>query len=113
VEKGNNGVLVKELLKKRWWWHLDDKPGKANLFWTEWFNSSHTREMPEIRIDRAPTVGEDYNYRNNQGIEPKVQSIRMIVDEETFSKIKPRISLRDEHYLRNQHKSFHIRQNGI
>jgi hypothetical protein len=25
VEKGNNGILVKELLKKRWWWHLEEK----------------------------------------------------------------------------------------
>lgn len=38
VEKGNNGVLVKELLKKRYWWHLVDQPEKANLIWTEWFN---------------------------------------------------------------------------
>jgi hypothetical protein len=22
VEKGNNGLIVKELLKKRWWWHI-------------------------------------------------------------------------------------------
>lgn len=22
IEKGNNGLLVKSLLKKRWWWRL-------------------------------------------------------------------------------------------
>lgn len=40
VEKGNNGVLVKELLKKRGiWWHLVDQPEKAEYsIWTEWFN---------------------------------------------------------------------------
>lgn len=37
----------------------------------------------------------------------------MIVDEETFTKIRPRICLRDEHYLRNHHKSFQVRENGL
>lgn len=45
VEKGNNGILIKELLKKRWWWHLEDDPTKANLIWTEWFNKAATTGM--------------------------------------------------------------------
>jgi hypothetical protein len=34
------------LLKKRWWWHLEEKPEKANLLWTEWFNKSFIENMP-------------------------------------------------------------------
>ena len=35
VEKGNNGILVRELLKKRWWWHIEERDiTKANLIWT-------------------------------------------------------------------------------
>jgi hypothetical protein len=112
VEKGNNGILVKELLKKRWWWHLEDKPEKANLFWTEWFSNRYTTEMPEIKAGE-PKCEEDYNQRKADETEPKVQSIRMILDESTFSKIKPRICLRDEHYLRTQNKSLQIREHGV
>lgn len=46
VQKGNNGVLVKELIKKRYWWHLEDNPAKANLFWTEWFGQKYILDMP-------------------------------------------------------------------
>lgn len=37
----------------------------------------------------------------------------MIVDDTTFTKIKPRISIRDQHYLKNQNKSLNIRQNIV
>jgi hypothetical protein len=37
VGKGNNGALIKEVLKKRWWWSMaEDKNKKAsNLIWTQ------------------------------------------------------------------------------
>lgn len=37
----------------------------------------------------------------------------MIVDDSTFTKIKPRISIRDQHYLKNQNKSLNVRQNIV
>lgn len=65
--------------------------------------------MLEIK-GREGVCEEDYNMRGSGEIEPKVQSIRMIVDEETFSKIRPRICLRDEHYLRSHNKSLQVRE---
>ena len=37
VGKGNNGSLIKETLKKRWWWTInDDKTKKvSNFIWTQ------------------------------------------------------------------------------
>jgi hypothetical protein len=66
--------------------------------------------MPELAADNSRL--NEYNYRSTEQ-EPKVQSIRMIVDDETFTKIRSRICLRDEHYLRNHHKSFQVRENGF
>jgi hypothetical protein len=91
VGKGNNGVLIKELLKKRWWWHIVDHPSKANLLWTEWFNADFLGQMPEEtardrnHIDYSPPARIE---------EPKVTSVRKIVDASTFSRIRPHISLR-------------------
>jgi hypothetical protein len=37
----------------------------------------------------------------------------MIVDDNTFTKIKPRISIRDQHYLKSQNKSLNVRENNF
>lgn len=83
---------MKELLKKRWWWHLEEKePNKADLYWSEWFNRSCTQDMPEAPC--IPPQEQDYTQKTQAG-EPREQSIRMILDEQTFTRIKPRISIR-------------------
>lgn len=35
IEKGNNGYLVKQIIKKRNWWNTTDQGNDANLVWTE------------------------------------------------------------------------------
>lgn len=39
VGRGNNGHLIKELLKKRWWWNAIDEKDKTkktpNFIWTQ------------------------------------------------------------------------------
>lgn len=35
IEKGNNGYLVKQIIKKRSWWNTTDQGNQANLVWTE------------------------------------------------------------------------------
>ena len=37
VGKGNNGCLIKETLKKRWWWTINDDKNKkvSNFVWTQ------------------------------------------------------------------------------
>jgi hypothetical protein len=33
--KGNNYLLVKSLLKRRYWWVAEEDPKKANFVWTQ------------------------------------------------------------------------------
>jgi hypothetical protein len=33
--KGNNYLLVKSLLKRRFWWTAEEDPKKANFVWTQ------------------------------------------------------------------------------
>lgn len=33
--KGNNYLLVKSLLKRRYWWIVEEDPKKANFVWTQ------------------------------------------------------------------------------
>jgi hypothetical protein len=33
--KGNNYLLVKSLLKRRFWWSVEEDPKKANFVWTQ------------------------------------------------------------------------------
>ena len=36
VGSGNNGNLIKSLLKRRFWWHvLDEKSLNVNFIWTQ------------------------------------------------------------------------------
>lgn len=34
IEKGNNGFLVKQMIKKRIWWNTTDEIVDANMIWT-------------------------------------------------------------------------------
>eukprot|EP01022_Parablepharisma_sp_SALTPOND_P019602 TRINITY_DN337_c0_g1_i1.p1 TRINITY_DN337_c0_g1~~TRINITY_DN337_c0_g1_i1.p1 ORF type:complete len:1075 (+),score=98.46 TRINITY_DN337_c0_g1_i1:2250-5474(+) len=36
VGNGNNPMMVKSILKQRWWWTLADSMDTANLVWTQW-----------------------------------------------------------------------------
>ena len=47
IEKGNNGILVKEILKRRWWWHITDQPAKANMIWTHWPKIDLLADLPD------------------------------------------------------------------
>lgn len=35
IEKGNNGYMVKQTIKKRNWWNITDDIKEANFVWTE------------------------------------------------------------------------------
>ncbi len=34
IEKGNNGFLVKQMIKKRIWWNTTEEITDANMIWT-------------------------------------------------------------------------------
>lgn len=35
IGKGNNSLLVKGLMKRRFWWTIEEDPKKANFVWTQ------------------------------------------------------------------------------
>lgn len=34
IEKGNNGYLVKQMIKKRNWWNTTEEAEDSNMIWT-------------------------------------------------------------------------------
>ncbi len=69
-----------------------DQPEKANFVWTEWFNRGATAQMSEERGNRDHS---SHYSPQEEGDEPRVTSVRKILDESTFCRIKPHISLRE------------------
>jgi len=48
IDKGNNGMLLKSVVKRRWWWHLVDDVAECNLLWTEWNTKDFTDRLPYL-----------------------------------------------------------------
>jgi tubulin--tyrosine ligase len=47
VGRGNNSLLIKSLLKRRFWWTIDDDHKNSNFIWTQLkINSCFEREKP-------------------------------------------------------------------
>ncbi len=47
---GNNGVMVRSILKQRWWWTYGNKNDESlNLFWTQWSKKSFIQSLPSKR----------------------------------------------------------------
>lgn len=43
VGKGNNYILVRSVIKQRWWWSMNSKENffNANFIWTQWRKNKH------------------------------------------------------------------------
>ena len=65
-------------MKKRWWWHLEEQPNKANLLWTEWFNKAFVSQMQE-QPKKDNTMMTNYTPMIS-AYEPKMTSVRKILD---------------------------------
>jgi tubulin--tyrosine ligase len=48
IDKGNNGLLLKSVVKRRWWWHLVEEIDSCHLLWTEWNSKEFTDKLPCI-----------------------------------------------------------------
>lgn len=35
VGRGNNSLLIKSLLKRRFWWSMDEEPKNSQFVWTQ------------------------------------------------------------------------------
>lgn len=51
IDKGNNGLLLKSIVKRRWWWHLVDEADTCNLLWTEWTNREFVEKMGQGQVE--------------------------------------------------------------
>jgi len=47
IGNGNNPVLVRTILKQRWWWAAAETIDNANLIWTQWRKSKIIRSLPK------------------------------------------------------------------
>lgn len=47
IAKGNNGLMVRDIVKQRWWWNYGKK-ADANLLWTEWCKNKTIGELPSF-----------------------------------------------------------------
>lgn len=47
--RGNNGHIVKTVLKKRWWWSIVDKcdPEDCDFVWTQWLKPKVTKTIAQ------------------------------------------------------------------
>ena len=50
-------MLVKSLLKQRWWWMMADSMDTANLVWTQWKKNRIMKLMPMIKISFKDDLG--------------------------------------------------------
>eukprot|EP01022_Parablepharisma_sp_SALTPOND_P013194 TRINITY_DN1741_c0_g3_i1.p1 TRINITY_DN1741_c0_g3~~TRINITY_DN1741_c0_g3_i1.p1 ORF type:complete len:989 (-),score=89.28 TRINITY_DN1741_c0_g3_i1:6849-9815(-) len=47
ISTGNNGVMVRSILKQRWWWTYGKKSDEnLNLLWTQWSKKSFIQALP-------------------------------------------------------------------
>jgi hypothetical protein len=56
VGSGNNSLMIKALLKRRFWWSLSDKPEGCNLVWTQLKLNTLFRSQQPSCLQRDPPV---------------------------------------------------------
>lgn len=71
IGRGNNSMLVRGLMKRRFWWVIVDKPECANFSWTQ-------LKIPEL-IGSQPSAG----VRNNSDLKSSMSSKSCYVDHTT------------------------------
>lgn len=54
IEKGNNGLLLRSVLNKRWWWHSVEETEGCNLLWSEWHRTDFTETLPTLTHATKP-----------------------------------------------------------
>ena len=59
--KGNNSLLVKSLLKRRFWWVEVDDPKNANFVWTQLKINTYYQFQPKSSLfEKYDKLDEDY-----------------------------------------------------
>ncbi len=50
VGKGNNSIMVRNILKQRWWWNYGPRNDEnLNLLWTQWYKPKYIATLPSFK----------------------------------------------------------------
>ena len=75
VGKGNNSMLIKSLMKRRFWWEKVDDPKQANFVWTQLkINSFYQFQKKSYLENKYDKLDEDFEYQ-----EPKLKKNKSII----------------------------------
>lgn len=70
VSQGNNGMLVKSILKERWWWSYGNKNDESiNLCWTQWCKKSFIQSLQMKILQQKAEVPPDSNSKTQETIQ--------------------------------------------
>jgi len=67
IWRGNNGRVVKTVLKKRWWWTIVDKwdPEEWDFIWTQWLKPKVIKNIAVSRWNTSiPNQNRTYDTRD-------------------------------------------------
>lgn len=78
IDKGNNGLLLKSVVKRRWWWHLVDDVAECNLLWTEWNTRDFTEKLPALGRDNSGMIKTESEESQKQ-LGSLKNTVRMVV----------------------------------
>lgn len=116
IEKGNNGMVVRSVLNRRWWWHTVEDQDSCNLMWSEWNRMDFVETLEKnFRIGpKKDTLSENSTeskkiYRINSTSSPvkpnrsdelpdKKVIVGKIINLKKFDKIPSKISRSHDHY---------------
>ena len=69
VGKGNNGGLVKNCFRQRYWWHVtEDKNGDYNMFWSQSRNDSIIENVRKSNYTRINSITVNGNKKSGDTI---------------------------------------------
>lgn len=80
VGKGNNGQLIKALMKQRFWWQSHNKEDmtELNFLWTEWRKNSEINKLPSqipkpiVVVPQESESSDESEEKDNEGEEGRV-----------------------------------------
>ena len=76
--KGNNGSLIKNLIKSRPWWSIRNRGeiDSCNLIWTEWKRSRNTNHLPSA----TPLFNQEELQHFDVGVKTKIRSLKALAE---------------------------------
>lgn len=60
IGRGNNSILVRSVIKQRWWWSMNEREDflKTNFIWTQWRKNKHLCVLDSVKEVENPEMKE-------------------------------------------------------